>query len=87
MMHVDEKKPIDGRLRWRCRRGLKELDVLILPFLEQSYSNLSASLQDDFVRLMAEEDVDLLDWLVNGIPVPASYRAIVDAILGRPLSL
>ena len=87
MMHVDEKKPIDGRLRWRCRRGLKELDVLILPFLEQSYSNLSASLQDDFVRLMAEEDVDLLDWLVNGIPVPTSYRAIVDAILGRPLPL
>ncbi len=73
-----------GRLRWRCRRGLKELDVLLLPFLETAYAGLSPALQSDFAALIAEEDVDLLDWLVNGLPAPVTYAAILGHLLPRP---
>lgn len=51
-------------LQWRCRRGLKELDVLIQPFLNNCYRSLEQPLQAAFARLMACEDMDLLDWFM-----------------------
>jgi len=31
-----------NRLRWRSRRGLLELDLLLLPFYDEMYSELEA---------------------------------------------
>ncbi len=69
-----------GRLAWRCRRGLKELDVLILPFFEQHFSALGPEQQQIFSRFLAEEDVDLLDWLVNNLPAPPQYALLLRQI-------
>jgi antitoxin CptB len=52
-------------LQWRCRRGLKELDVLIQPFLDDGYRELDEAQQAAFARLMTHEDPDLLDWFLR----------------------
>jgi antitoxin CptB len=51
------------RLRWRCRRGLLELDILLGRFLERELSALTESEIDAFVRLLETPDQTLLEWL------------------------
>ena len=47
-----------ARIRWACRRGMLELDVLFMPFVEEAYDSLSAEQQAIFQRLLTEEDPD-----------------------------
>lgn len=70
------------RLRWRCRRGTRELDWLLVGFLEGYWEQLTASERDAFERLLACEDDELMDWLVNGREGPddAGLRAIAERI-------
>lgn len=48
------------RLRWRCRRGMLELDLILLRFLEQSYPHLSEAEKAAFARLLELADDELL---------------------------
>lgn len=54
-----------ARIHWACRRGMKELDILIMPFFEHEFDNLSESEQDAFVRLLDYQDPQLFSWLMN----------------------
>ena len=45
-------KEIPPRLRWSCRRGMLELDVLLGNFLEEAYFGLTPSEQELFVKLL-----------------------------------
>lgn len=47
------------RLRWACRRGMLELDLILLPFFENQFSQLSTTEQQAFVALLAEADQDI----------------------------
>ncbi len=60
----------DSTLRWRCRRGRKELDVLLGRFLDRHLITMSAAQRAAFEHLLALEDEDLLD-LVFGRTTPA----------------
>lgn len=53
------------KLRWQCRRGMLELDLLLLPFLEKVYLQLSPAEQAQFEQLLAASDQDLYHWLVK----------------------
>ena len=53
------------RLTWQCRRGMLELDVLFVPFMEQAFKQLSETEKDTFVRLLACEAQDLFVWLMR----------------------
>ena len=48
---------------WRCRRGVRELDVLFTRFLEHEYQNLAETEQVDFQRLLEVQDPIIMDWL------------------------
>ena len=61
-MHSD---PEYNRLRWQCRRGMLELDLLLLDFLEQHYLRLNETLQKDFVVLLNYPDQSLQRWLIG----------------------
>ena len=52
---------------WQCRRGLWELDQILLPFVEDSYENLPKEDQLLFQRLLQYEDIELFDIFVNKI--------------------
>lgn len=74
----------ERRLRWQCRRGLKELDVIFAPFMEEHYCDASPTEQAIFQRLLAEEDVDLLAWFMQYTqPDDAEYRQLIAAILAK----
>lgn len=74
----------ERKLRWQCRRGLKELDVILEPFMEEHYRDLDPELQQLFQRLMAEEDVDLLAWFMRYMrPDDPELARIVDVVLAR----
>lgn len=57
-------------IRWRCRRGMLELDVIFHRFFDARYANLSEALQTAFVALQKIDDPLLFDWLVAGVACP-----------------
>ena len=54
-----------SRLRWLCRRGMKELDVILSRYLEQHYETASAAEQDNFKNLLEMQDPDLFRLLMG----------------------
>ncbi|PZN32005.1 MAG: succinate dehydrogenase assembly factor 2 [Proteobacteria bacterium] len=54
-----------ARLRWRCRRGARELDVVLERYLTQYYSRAPAGEQEAFERLLELEDPQLLALLMR----------------------
>jgi antitoxin CptB len=45
-----------GKLRWRCRRGMKELDVLLMRYMERHYATASHAQQQAFRGLLEAPD-------------------------------
>jgi len=72
------------RLVWQCRRGMLELDVLLGPFVQDVFRDLSAEDQESFVRLLACEDTDLFVWFMQrGEPEDDGLKHMVRMILDR----
>ncbi len=69
-----------SRLRWRCRRGMRELDVLLGDWLSGAWPGASAGLKDDFEALLDEEDDRIWDWLMGRALPPDALSAIVAAV-------
>lgn len=70
------------RLMWHCRRGMLELDVLLLPFCREEYLTLSAEDQAKFVDLIACEDPDLFGWFMqHEVAENPNHAYMVDMIL------
>jgi antitoxin CptB len=63
-----------GKLRWRCRRGMKELDLLTLGYLERHYSTAPAGEQQAFADLLELQDPLLMSYMV-GRETPADATA------------
>jgi antitoxin CptB len=58
---------IDEKLvRWRCRRGMKELDLMLERFLASGYQALKPGERAVFARLLDAMDPDLFAWLSGG---------------------
>ena len=60
----------NGRLRWHCRRGLLELDLVFSRFLESHFEQLSPRQRNALATLLDLPDHDLLD-LVMGRTEPS----------------
>jgi antitoxin CptB len=72
---------VPSRLRWRCRRGTQELDLILGGFLEAHYVGLDATERAAFEALLHCEDDRLQDWLLgSGVPEREDLRAIVERI-------
>ena len=73
---------IPSQLRWSCRRGMLELDVLLRNFLEEAYLDLSSTDQALFVQLLKTNDQDLFEWLLQkNHPDTPELSRIVDKII------
>jgi len=73
-----------NKFRWRSRRGMLELDLLLLPFFEEEFLNLPDEMQNTFVKLLEQDDPDLLMWFSRkGEPEDAGLAALVNLILDR----
>lgn len=70
-----------ARLRWQCRRGMLELDLLLNQFLDDAYAALDHERQADFVRLLGYSDQILYDWLIGqAVPADPALGALVALI-------
>ncbi len=52
-----------NRLRWRCRRGVLELDVVLRDFLDHRYAELTPAEQEAFEKLLATPDETLMAYV------------------------
>jgi len=52
-----------ARLRWRCRRGLLELDLLFERFLDEQYNSLTSDEKQSFSRLLDISDTTLMTYV------------------------
>ena len=68
------------RLRWRCRRGTRELDVMLGWWLSERYPQADAVAHADFDALLDTPDPDLWDWLTGHAEPDPRFAAIVDEI-------
>jgi antitoxin CptB len=51
------------RIRWRCRRGLLELDLVLNEFVREELAKLPANERTAFARMLDASDNDLWDWI------------------------
>lgn len=72
------------RLAWRCRRGTRELDILLGGWLREEFVSANETERTAFESLLEQQDPDLWDWLMARMPPPrADWQAIIDAIRAR----
>ncbi|KRT56593.1 FAD assembly factor SdhE [endosymbiont of Ridgeia piscesae] len=70
-----------NRLRWQCRRGMLELDLLLMGFLDQHYLQLDQAQLDGFDRLLRHPDQSLQAWLLQGGDgIPEALVSIINLL-------
>ena len=75
---------IPPHLRWACRRGMLELDVLLNNFLTEAYPTLTLHQQTLFNQLLENNDQDLFEWFMNKTqPNDPQIKLMVDLILSH----
>ena len=79
---MDEKEII-----WKCRRGTKELDMLMNGFFNNCYHSVSITHKEAFVKLLSLEDPTIYDLLLNKISSKdIAVNEIADMIRNMSLS-
>lgn len=73
------------RLRWKCRRGMRELDQLFTRYLDREWRQAAASDRAVFLRLLDCEDDKLWHWFMGHEVAPdAELAALVSFIRELP---
>ena len=71
-----------NRLSWASRRGMLELDLVLVPFVEDCLRDLSEEDLQRYIDLLESEDNDLFAWFLGrGIPEDADLALIVNKII------
>lgn len=74
--------PERSRLRWQCRRGMLELDLLLHDFLERGWDDLDGEGRHTFERLLGFPDQIIHGWLMRqAVPKDAELRGLIGRIL------
>jgi antitoxin CptB len=68
-----------ARLRWRCRRGMLELDIWLTDFLDRN-TPLNPLDCAGFMALLDAEDDQLYDWLTGRSTAPLAWLDLVRRI-------
>lgn len=70
-----------NRLLWGSRRGMLELDLILMPFLEKVYPSLEQGDKERYWKLLEEQDQDLFAWFLRREnPENPELQRIVDII-------
>ncbi len=73
-----------GRLAWRCRRGMKELDLVLMRYLRERWPVADEKERAQFETLLELPDPLLAAWLMGNAPPPDEATAALLAILRLP---
>lgn len=73
------------RLRWRCRRGMRELDELLMAYMETAFEESSPAQQQAFEDLLSLQDPEILSLLTERVRAEdPGLHELVQRLLGRP---
>ncbi|HEY6452058.1 MAG TPA: succinate dehydrogenase assembly factor 2 [Steroidobacteraceae bacterium] len=86
-MAAMRESPTRSELAWRCRRGTRELDLLLLGWLDRRFEGASEEERAGFAALLALPDPQLMRQLLAGeaglgTPLAAAARAVTEATAG-----
>ncbi|MFL0809662.1 MAG: succinate dehydrogenase assembly factor 2 [Agarilytica sp.] len=71
-----------NRLRWGCRRGMLELDLVLEPFLDNVYASISEEDKALFEKFLESEDQDMFGWFLHHkVPEDPETAHVVKLIL------
>ena len=74
----------DGHLRWRCRRGMKELDILLTRYLDERYGTAPPEEQDAFRGLLEAQDPLIYAYCLGSEPPPEHLAVLIERITAHP---
>jgi len=69
-----------GKLRWRCRRGMKELDILLSRYVEEQFCAASSADQEAFRQLLEAQDTVIYAYCLGRERPPAPLAALIGRI-------
>jgi antitoxin CptB len=69
-----------GRLRWRCRRGMKELDILLTRYLDECYGTAGAVEQQAFQHLLETQDPVIYAYCLGSERPPEHLAVLIERI-------
>ena len=76
-----------ARLRWQCRRGMRELDQLLCRYLERRYPEAGDAEKAAFAEFLSLPDPELVGYLLQKqIPESPEHARVVQHILSLPVS-
>ena len=75
----------DGKLRWQCRRGMRELDELLARYLDGAYERVPKTEKAAFRRLLELSDPQLMGYLLGSQKHTDPQLAnVIETIRRRP---
>lgn len=70
------------RIYWASRRGMLELDLLLVPYADARLREMAEAEQEQFQRFLESEDTELFAWLLGReIPEDAEFAELVNDII------
>jgi antitoxin CptB len=82
---MDEEAEL-RKLRWRCRRGMRELDQLLERWLDRAWRQSPTGEREVFLRLLDSEDDRLWRWFLgHEVPADVEIAALVEHIRALPV--
>ncbi|MFK8067061.1 MAG: succinate dehydrogenase assembly factor 2 [Gammaproteobacteria bacterium] len=66
-----------NRVRWLCRRGMKELDLVINRFFENDYESLVEQDQIYFKEFLEVEDPEIFSWIMGRTTPENKHHALI----------
>ena len=69
-----------GRMMWLCRRGVREMDVLLGEFMRLHYDQMDQEQLANLETLLTQADLDILDWIYKRRETPQKWSGLVDML-------
>ncbi len=69
-----------GKLRWRCRRGMKELDVLLTRYMDNRFCGAPHAEREAFKLLLETQDPVLYGYCLGAEAPPPQFLALIERI-------
>jgi len=78
---MEQREKRQRQIQWRCRRGARELDLLLSAFVDRHYRQMNDAERRHFDRLLQSPDPQLSDWLCQDAqPTDPEIAALVKRI-------
>lgn len=73
-----------NRLFWHSRRGMLELDTLLVPFVREAYTQLDPDDKQRYQKLIDCEDQDIFGWFMQrNQPDDPDLQRMIDLVLAH----